>query len=86
MADESKSPAAAAAVAQTEAEVRRAEAIASLVGSGSLSVKQADEAVVSSADLARWPGLVVDEVRRVSSKVGELCPSLYPLAPSGGRA
>ena len=61
---------------QSEAGPRRAEAGASIAGSGSLSALAAEEAVISSTDLVRWAGQVESEVRRVASRVEEVSGSL----------
>ena len=57
---------------QSEAGPCRAEAGASIAGYGSFSALPAEEAVVSSADLARWSG----QIERVASRVEEVSGSL----------
>lgn len=57
------------AAGQAEAEARRVEAGASVVGSGSLAATPVEEAMVSSVDLVRWSGQLGGEVRKAESKV-----------------
>ena len=64
---------------QSEAGPRRAEAGASIAGSGSLSALAAEEAVISSTDLVRWAGQVESKVRGVASRVEEVSGSLSSL-------
>lgn len=60
MEDDSKAPVASDldAAGQAEAKAYRAEAGASIRGSGALSVSPAEEAVILSADFVRWSGKV----------------------------
>ena len=78
---EGETPVASAsnAAGQAEAEVRRAYAGASMVGSGSLSASPPEEAVVSSADLVRLSGQAEVEVRRAASTVDEISGSVSVL-------
>ena len=67
------------AACQTEAEARRAEDGAVVVGSGSLSASPAGEAMVSPADLIRCSEQVEGVVRRVASMVEQFSGTLSAL-------